>query len=538
MVDASRAEYDNAIRHIHNAIAAGAVYQVNHTLRLRAPCTIDPATLHDALVAARHGRYHALIDTPDWALVSASPELFFDVHDGIITTRPMKGTARRGRWDTEDADAVACLAQSAKDRAENLMIVDLLRNDLGRIARFGSVRVSRMFAIETYPTVHQMTSTITAALRDDISLDDIFAAAFPCGSVTGAPKIAAMQHIAGLERSARGAYCGAIGVLRPDRTATFNVGIRTLAIEKESATAVYGAGGGITWDSVADAEYDEVIAKAALLDRPGADFELLETMRLEDGALRRLELHIARLIASARYWDLPEEAGRAAAAALERLIADVPAGAWRIRMTVSRTAHVTITRTPIDPTTGETAPVAGPVTAQEAPPAAARRPVTALEGPPAAAQRPGAALEGPPAAARIVAIARSPVHSRDPLLCHKTTARDSYDRHRAEHPDAYDVLLHNEHGHITEFTTGNIICDIRGELITPPREAGLLAGTFRHELIGRGLVREESIALDDLPRVTRMWLVNSVREWVPVELRTLRTLRTRVQGSGSADSTM
>jgi len=489
MVDASRAEYDDAIRRIHDAIAAGAVYQVNHTLRLRAPCTIDPAALHDALVAARHGRYHALIDTPDWALVSASPELFFDVHDGIITTRPMKGTARRGRWDTEDADAAACLAQSAKDRAENLMIVDLLRNDLGRIARFGSVRVSRMFAIETYPTVHQMTSTITAALRDDISLDDIFAAAFPCGSVTGAPKIAAMQHIAGLERSARGAYCGAIGVLRPDRTATFNVGIRTLAIEKESATAVYGAGGGITWDSVADAEYDEVIAKAALLDGPGSDFELLETMRLEDGVLRRHELHIARLRASARYWDLPDEAGRAAAAALDRLIADAPAGAWRIRMTVSRTAHVTITRTPIDPT----------------------------------------------AAIHIVALARPPVNSRDPLLCHKTTARDSYDRRRAEQPDAFDVLLHNEHGRITEFTTGNVICDFRGELITPPRDAGLLAGTFRHELIQRGLVREESIALDDLPNVTRMWLVNSVREWVPVELRTPRT---RVQGSGSADSAM
>jgi para-aminobenzoate synthetase/4-amino-4-deoxychorismate lyase len=496
LVDASRTEYDDAIRHIRNAIAAGAVYQVNHTLRFRAPCTVDPAALHDALVGGRHGRYHALIDTPDWALVSASPELFFDVHDGIITTRPMKGTARRGRWDTEDAAAAAHLAESAKDRAENLMIVDLLRNDLGRIARFGSVHVSNMFAIETYPTVHQMTSTITAALRDDIDLDDIFAAAFPCGSVTGAPKIAAMQHIAGLEHSARGAYCGAIGVLRPDGTATFNVGIRTLVIEKESGTAVYGAGGGITWDSIADAEYDEVIAKAALLDRTGSDFELLETMRLEDGVLRRHELHIARLTASARYWDMPDEAARAAAAALERLVADAPAGAWRVRMTVSRTAHVSITRTPIDATARDT----GPAAAGDTGPAA--RPLTA-----------GGA---PPATDRIVAIAQTPVNSRDPLLCHKTTARDTYDRRRAEHPDAYDVLLHNEHGRITEFTTGNVVCEIRGELITPPRDAGLLAGTLRQELIHRGLVREESIALDDLPHVTRMWLVNSVREWVQV----------------------
>jgi branched-subunit amino acid aminotransferase/4-amino-4-deoxychorismate lyase len=270
-------------------------------------------------------------------------------------------------------------------------------------------------------------------------------------------------------------------------------------------------------------------------------------MRLEDGVLRRHELHFARLLASARFWDLPDEAGPAAAAALDRLIADAPAGAWRIRMTVSRTAHVTITRTPIDPAARHTG--LGPVTVQDGPPA--RRPATAQRGPPAATGGPVSAqatqpataggpinAQAQPAAARVVAIARSPVNSRDPLLCHKTTARESYDRRRAEHPDAYDVLLHNEHGRITEFTTGNVICEIRGELITPPRDAGLLAGTFRHELIHRGLVREESIALDDLPRVTRMWLVNSVREWVPVELRTLRTLRTRIQGSGTADSTM
>jgi para-aminobenzoate synthetase/4-amino-4-deoxychorismate lyase len=358
VVDASRAQYDDAIRDIRSAIADGAIYQVNHTLRFRAPCTIDPATLYDALAGARHGRYHALIDTPGWSVVSASPELFFDVRDRTITTRPMKGTARRGRWDREDAEAAARLAVSPKDRAENLMIVDLLRNDFGRIARFGSVHVSDMFAIETYPTVHQMTSTVIASLRDDIGLDDIFAAAFPCGSVTGAPKIAAMMHIARLEQSPRGAYCGAIGVLRPDGSATFNVGIRTLTIEKASSTAVYGAGGGITWDSVADAEYDEVIAKAALLAGSDADFDLLETMRLEDGVLRRHDLHIARLTASARYFDFPSATVRAAAAALEALIGEGVAGAaWRVRMTVSRGGHVSIARTELEGE-GEVLPVA------------------------------------------------------------------------------------------------------------------------------------------------------------------------------------
>ncbi|MBR9989618.1 MAG: aminodeoxychorismate synthase component I [Gemmatimonadetes bacterium] len=482
--DVSRAEYDGALRSIREAIAAGDVYQVNHTLRFRAACDVAPINIYNALSAARHGRYHALIETPGWAIVSASPELFVDVRDGIVTTRPMKGTARRGLWSADDDDAAARLAASTKDRAENLMIVDLLRNDLGRVARFGSVTVHDMFAVETYPTVHQMTSTITARLRADVSLSDIFGAAFPCGSVTGAPKIAAMQRIAALEQSPRGAYCGAIGVLRPDGSATFSVAIRTLVIDRSTSVAVYGAGGGITWDSVADAEYDEVVAKAALLagtDAPA--FDLLETMRLEDGRLRRLDLHLERLTSSARYWGFPPDAGARAAALLRRLQEDTPAGVWRVRMTVSRDAHVSITRVRIDD-----------------------------DG--------GVDDRGSDASALpVVVLADTPVDSRDPLLHHKTTARAVYDTRRAAYPDAFDVLLHNEHGCITEFTIGNVVCEIDGERVTPPRAAGLLGGTFREQLLRTGAVREADVGIADLSRVTRMWLVNSVKESVQVRLK-------------------
>ena len=478
--DVTREDYDAAIAHIRERIAAGDVYQVNHTLRFGASCDVDPAVLYDALVTARHGRYHALIETPEWAVVSASPELFIDISDGIITTRPMKGTARRGRWPAEDDALAARLAASAKDRAENLMIVDLLRNDFGRIAQFGSVDVRDMHAIETYPTVHQMTSTITARTRPATTIDDIFAATFPCGSVTGAPKIAAMQQIAALERSARGVYCGAIGVLRPDGSATFNVAIRTLVIDRSSdrakTRAVYGAGGGITWDSTADSEYDEIVAKTALLSSPALPpFDLLETMRLQDGVIRRLDLHLQRLTDSARYWEFDDDAPRRAAAALAKVAIEKPHGVWRVRMTVSRDAHVSVALVEMED-------------------------------------------DGTPTSSRTVKLADSSVHSGDPLLHHKTTARGFYDKHRAAHPDAFDVLLYNEHGCITEFTTGNVVCEIDGARVTPPRSAGLLGGTFREHLLLTREVREADICVGDLARVERMWLVNSVREWVPVRL--------------------
>lgn len=486
--DVSRAQYDAALREIRDRIAAGDVYQVNYTVRFRAHRTCDPETLYHALAAPRHGRYHALIETPEWALVSASPELFIDVRDGVVTTRPMKGTARRGRWLEEDRAAAAALARSAKDRAENLMIVDLLRNDLGRIAHFGTVRVTSMFDIETYPTVHQMTSTITARLRDDCTIDDIFSAMFPCGSVTGAPKIAAMQQIARLETAPRGPYCGAVGVLRPDGSATFNVAIRTVLLDRRTDTATYGSGSGITWDSAAAGEYDETAAKAALLTDALPPFELIETLRLEDGVLRRLDLHLERLRRSCAYWNFPGHAPDAARAELEHAARTAPRGRWRVRLSIAADGTVRSTRTPLeDHEVSGSSDVA----------------LTSLP-----ADSPG----------RYVALASRPVDSRDRFLYHKTSARTTYDARRVEHPDAFDVLLYNEHGNVTEFTIGNVVCDIAGELVTPPRTDGLLAGALREELLRAGTIRERSITITQALACPRMWLINSVREWVPVSL--------------------
>jgi para-aminobenzoate synthetase / 4-amino-4-deoxychorismate lyase len=472
-----RGSYDQAIQSIRNRIAAGAVYQVNHTLRLTASYTGDARVLYDALVHARHGLYHAFMETAEWAVVSASPELFLEVGAGMkeVATRPMKGTVRRGRWLEEDRAAAAALAASTKDRAENLMIVDLLRNDLGRVARFGTVRVPQLFAVESYPTVHQLTSTVTAELREGVTLGDVLAATFPCGSVTGAPKVTAMRAIAELEDSPRGAYCGAVGVVRPDGSATFSVAIRTVTVDRATGSAVYGTGGGITWDSQADAEHAELVAKAALLTDAVPPFRLLETMRMEQGVVPRLSRHLQRLRDSAAYWGWDGDVVAAAARReLAGLAARQPAGSFRIRLTLGPDADAAMECTPLE-------------------------------------ERERSLEDADVAPRQDAALARTAVSSRDRLLFHKTTARQVYDSRRDEFPGAFDVLLCNEEGFVTEFTFGNVVASVDGRLVTPPREHGLLAGTLRGELLDRGLVQVAPISLPDIRRATRLYHLNSVR---------------------------
>src|SRR5690606_909016 len=251
----------------------------------------------------------------------------------------------------------------------------------------------------------------------------------------------------------RGAYCGAIGVMRPDGSATFNVAIRTVTIDAVTRVSTYGAGGDITWDSRAADEYDEASSKAAALTEQLPDFALLETMRLEDGVILRNDRHVGRLRAPAAYWGFDARVVDHADEALERERGAAPPGAWRLRLTAARDGSIDIVRTPLDEPPGSTADSTSDV--------------------------------------RRVALARKPVNSRDRLLHHKTTARAMYDARRAEHPAAFDVLLHNEHGCITELTNGNVVAEIDGRLITPPREAGLLAGTFRAELLDAGIVTEQ-----------------------------------------------
>lgn len=466
----SRDEYARSVGAVREAIARGDTYQVNYTMRLRARFEGDDAALYRQLLSAQRARYGAYLRTGSRSILSASPELFFRTEGSRITTRPMKGTARRGLWCEEDERFRAWLAASEKNRAENVMIVDLLRNDLGRVAETGSVRVESLYDVERYPTVFQMTSTVSAELRAGVGLEEIFAALFPCGSVTGAPKVSTMRLIASLEDSPRDVYCGAIGHVAPGGDATFNVAIRTVVIDGESGAAEYGVGGGVTWDSTAEGEHTEALDKARLLAEETPRFELLETLRLEDSRYHLLDEHLERLRASASYFDVPVSVSDAREKLSEHARLH-PRETRRVRLLVS------------------------------------------LEGEARVESEP---LKLSPEVRR-VALARTPVSRDERFLYHKTTRREVYESRRAEvAADVFDALLWNEAGELTEFTTGNLVVELDGRLWTPPVKSGLLAGLFRAELLARGEVCERVLTRDDLMRASRCWLVNSVRGWVEV----------------------
>jgi para-aminobenzoate synthetase / 4-amino-4-deoxychorismate lyase len=296
-------EHARAVADVREHIAAGETYQCNLTDRLRSTDVGDPEELYARLALAQRGAYNAYLDLGRHVIASASPELFFEWAGDVVRTRPMKGTAPRGRTTAEDREQSRRLRSSTKEQAENLMIVDLLRNDLGRVAEVGSVAVDELFALERYPTVWQMTSEVSARVGTGTSLLDLFRALFPCGSVTGAPKRRTMQLIAELEPTPRGVYCGAVGLVAPPTAAfraRFNVAIRTAIVDRSTGEAVYGAGGGITWGSEAAAERAELLAKAAVLAHDVAEHRLLETLAFVPGeGLRHLDRHLARMADSA-----------------------------------------------------------------------------------------------------------------------------------------------------------------------------------------------------------------------------------------------
>ncbi|MET0647597.1 MAG: aminodeoxychorismate synthase component I [Pyrinomonadaceae bacterium] len=466
----NRAEYEQNVESVREAIARGDTYQVNYTLRLRARFEGDDFAFYKRLRAAQQTRFGAYLNAGRFRVLSASPELFFRREGRRVETRPMKGTAARGRWGEEDEAAAARLVASEKERAENLMIVDLLRNDLGRVAETGAVRVEELFRVERYPTVLQMTSTVAATLREGVTLEELFAALFPCGSVTGAPKVSTTRFIAALEDSPRGVYCGAVGFVAPGGDAAFNVAIRTVVVDKESGEAVYGVGGGVTWDSTPGGEYAEALQKAKLLTEEAPDFELLETMRLDDGGFRLLEEHLARLETSAAYFDIPVN------------VADV-----REALALHAESHTSVPRR-----------------------------VRLLVSTDGRARVESESLAELPVGPLRVALALTPVQKSDRFLCHKTTRRGTYEARRSEASGTFDVLLWNEEGELTEFTNGNVVVEIDGRRWTPPRACGLLAGTFRALILREGEVAERVLSKEDLARATRVWFVNGVRGWVEV----------------------
>lgn len=463
-------EYGRAVTRVRAHIAAGETYQCNLTDRLHAEGVEDPEALYTRLALAQRGSYNAYLDLGRHVIASASPELFFQWQGDEVRTRPMKGTAPRGSTTAEDHAASHRLLASAKERAENLMIVDLLRNDLSRVSRIGSVRVPQLFTLERYPTVWQMTSEVSAVLRPDVGLVDVFRALFPCGSVTGAPKQSTMGLIRDLERRERGVYCGAIGVVAPPAApfrARFSVAIRTAVIDRLTGQAVYGVGSGITWDSDPKAERAELKAKAAVLSSPAGDHELIETLRYSPThGLRNLDRHLTRLADSAAYFGFACNAEEVRAAI--ELAVDTADTDTRVRVLLHRCHGVRVRTEPLP------APSVGPVT---------------------------------------LVIDAEPVEASSVWLRHKTTRRDAYRTRAARHPEAQQVVLVNERGEVTETTVANLAVRLDGTWWTPPVASGCLPGVERGRLLGLGTVRERVLHVQDLVAAEGLAVLSSLWGW-------------------------
>lgn len=461
----SRDAYNDAIARIRAHIARGDTYQVNYTLRLRAPFTGDAWSLFLHLLRAQPDSYAAFVDTGRFAVCSASPELFIKRDGAQLTMQPMKGTAPRGRFLREDRERANWLHHSDKNRAENVMIVDMARNDLGRIADVGSVRVARLFETGRYPTVWQMTSTVEASSRAPFL--EILRAVFPCASITGAPKPRTMHLIAELESAPRRVYTGAVGFLAPQNRAQFNVAIRTALVDREDKIAEYGVGGGIVWDSEAGDEYAETRHKARILTEPPYEFSLLESLRWSPGeSYWLLEYHLRRLRDSADYFDFAFDETRALRE-LERAASALPRAGHKVRLLMARDGALTLTAEPL---------------------AAQPEPV-------------------------LLALANTPVNSSDKFLFHKTTRRAVYDAAMAGRGDASDVLLWNERGELTDTCAANLVVQFGDEFFTPPVECGLLGGTYRAHLLELGKLRERVIPWQELIDARALFRINSVRGW-------------------------
>lgn len=469
----ARARFDATLERLHQAIGDGEIYQLNFTARTVGELQVPSAELFAAMRQAQPGGFAAYIDTGEEQVLSVSPELFFDWNHGHLIARPMKGTAPRGHNPQEDAALAQALQTSPKERAENVMIVDLIRNDLSRIAQPFSVRVEDLCHVQALPTVWQMVSDVHADTRPGTTLVDVFAALFPCGSVTGAPKVQAMRLIRELEDDDRGVYCGAVGVVRPGGSATFNVPIRTAVARGTRIRAATGSG--ITFDATPEAEWQEWRHKQAFLHRASQGFEILETLALHDGVLQHLSAHLARMQASATHFGFAWQPD-ALQQTLAKLCQQHPQGAWRVRLLLD---------------------VNGQFKAQAFTLAATPTPVR-------------------------LQLAQWALDEADSeFVRHKTTRRAHYDAFTptgANAADVFDTVLWNARGEVTECTRGNLAVLLDGRWVTPALECGLLPGVGRAYWLAQGRIEEAVVHVRDLPRAQALAFVNSLRGWVEAYL--------------------
>ena len=468
-IETSQSDYESKIVEIKSMIESGTTYQVNYTIRQSASFNGDALSFFLGHIGS--APYAAFIDAENYSLCSVSPELFFDFQGGVVTTRPMKGTAARGLSSSADLNQQLVLRESEKDRAENIMIVDMIRNDLGKIAKSGSVKVSDQFKIEKHDSVWQMTTTVNA--ESDNSVSSIMAALFPCASITGAPKVKAMEIIESLESTPRSIYTGTIGYIKPGGDAQFSVGIRTAFIDKTEEKIHYGVGGGIVADSKPDKEFEECLMKTQVFARPAdPEFSILETILWtpEEGFFL-LEKHQERMENTADYFDYPFD---------------------KIKL---KTALGNITFEEMNTKTRVLMDKAGSF---------------AIES---------QYIDASPEEPIEISLATKAIQSNDKFLYHKTTHRKVYEQAFHNQEKATDVLLWNERGELTESTIANVVIRKDKKLITPPIDCGLLAGTYRQHLLEKGEIEEEIVTLGDLNENTEIYLINSVRKWRRVKFK-------------------
>jgi len=463
-------EYCGAVAAVRKLIAAGDCYQVNLTMRQDFSFSGSPRAYFSELCRSQPTLYSSYLETGNHRVLSASPELFFSLSNGILTTRPMKGTAPRGRWFEEDEAEKQKLRESPKELAENLMIVDLLRNDMGMVSQTGTVQVASLFDVETHATVHQMTSTIQSRLREDVGTLELFRALFPCGSITGAPKRRSMEIIAQLEEAPRGLYTGCLGYLSPGGEAQFSVAIRTLVLDMASGRGELGIGSGITFDSIAASEYAESLGKGRFARESRREFHLIESF-LYDGGLFLQKRHLERLARSAAYFGFPLEP----AAIRDTLqgVAKGCTGKQKVRLLLFPDGSISCEAAPIAEATQQAS----------------------------------------------VDFAQVAVNSADPFLYHKTSWRELYQAELAQRAELTEVIFLNQRGEVTEGANSNIVVLKNGELLTPALESGLLPGVFRGELLALGTIRERTLTRQDLENAEEIYLINSVRKWRRAFLR-------------------